>query len=80
VDDGTKRKSRGRIGEDVVDEYQGVGMALSRTAGTGGTASWAVNLSDGSATITASSSPGIFPIVPDMVPYVPLVTTAKIRT
>jgi hypothetical protein len=80
VDDGTKRKSRGRIGENVADEYQGVVMALSRTAGTGGTAGWTVNLSDGSATITASSSPGILHMVPDMVPYVPLVTTAKIRT
>jgi hypothetical protein len=34
LDDGTDGKSRERIGWDVVDKYQGLGMENSRTTGT----------------------------------------------
>jgi hypothetical protein len=71
-------KSRRRIGRDVVDGHRE--MENPRTAGTSGTASATASLSDAGAINTAPFSPNVFSAVPDIVPYVPLVTTWTIRT
>jgi hypothetical protein len=77
LDDRKDRKNRGRIGRDEVDEYQKVtSTSYHRHA-------WYCEL-DGEPQLWqhyhhGAVQSGVFPMVPDMEPYVPSATTATIR-